>query len=308
MQRFSRTDPSGQKLNRRRSATKIIRRLQKAQREVITVVRKIERIRITQKAIVNENIVIYQYDMTGEDYERLQLAIQSILDEELETASAAMPAAWWYRKEIELPYRQGTLEELRDINQQVSVVTRGSPLVGEIPRELPASRVLMSPRYLDGLRQAQVRNYDLIKTLSRDTAKQVYVAIESDIQAGRGLLHITENLKERFGVSHSSAKRIAATEVNRAYNDARLNTVKRANEETGLNFAVLHISSLLPSTRPNHAARHGNAYTPEQQLRWWNEDVNRINCHCTTRTVVIEDGKVLQSELQKKVKDMRNES
>lgn len=300
MAAFNKTDPTRQKTNRKRTASRIIRRLRKAKQKVVAEVRSIDKQRIK----VNAPVVVYQYDMSGDDFEQLRLAIQSYLDNSLEVPTEEMPLDWWYKKEIELPYRQGALTAARDSQQQVNIALAGSAVVGGVTPVL-TERVLLSSKYLDGLRQAQVRNYDLIKTLSRDTAKQVYNLIEGDIQAGNALFKIIEHINERFNVSYSNAKRIAATEVNRAYNDAALETVKVARDESGVDLAVMHISSLLSTTRADHAARHSHVYTPEQQLAWWNDDANRINCHCTTRTMAMKDGKPVDGELQKKVKDMR---
>lgn len=297
---INRTDPTGQKANRKRTASRLIQRLRIARDKTIAEIKAIGRLRIR----VNAPVIVYQYDLSGDDFAQLRLAIQSYLDNSLDVPTEDMPLDWWYKKEIELPYRQGALTAARDAQQQVNVVTAGSVVAAGVTPVL-TERVLLSSKYLDGIRQAQVRNYDLIKTLSRDTAKQVYSLIEGDIQAGNALFKIVDHIKERFDVSYSNAKRIAATEVNRAYNDAALETVKAARDETGVELAVVHISSLLKTTRKDHAARHNKVYTPEQQLAWWNADANRINCHCTTRTMAMKDGEPVDGELFKKIKDMR---
>ena len=65
----------------------------------------------------------------------------------------------------------------------------------------------------------------------------------------------------------------------------------------------MHISALLPTTRSWHADRHGNVYTPEQQRRWWDEGANRINCHCSVRSVRVDKkGKVKNIQQQKRIK------
>ena len=210
---------------------------------------------------------------------------------------------------VELPYRQGTLEEVRDFNQLVAQATAaGVTAAGGLPLLItdPAD-VLLSADYLKGLRSAVVRNYGLIKTLSERTADQVIQQINLGIDAGDTPSEIRKAITKRFDVSKSNAKRIADTEINRAYNDARLEAAKTAAERSGLRAGVLHISALIPTTRANHAARHGKTYTPDQQLKWWNtggNGTNRINCLCTTRSVLIDrSGKVIDSALQKEIKN-----
>lgn len=302
-------DPTGQRANRRNSTRRLKTKLQIAQKKVVLELFGIAFKKVTEKVIPNKSLTLYQYDVSPDDLETLRLSIQSHLNSELETTTDKMPLDWWYKKEVELPYRQGTLEELNELNKLIEESTMGSPAIVSLPpQQLPPSFVLFSPAYLDGVREAQIRNYGLIKSLNETTAKQVYQTIENGIQSGKSVVEIKQEIGEKFEISHANAKRIADTEVNRAYNDARLKTVKLANDETGEEIAVLHISSLLPTTRREHAARHGNVYTADQQLRWWNDGSNRINCKCTTRSVLIENGKVVQTELQKKIKDMRHQN
>lgn len=306
MARPTTTDPTGQRANRRKTYRQLAARLRAAQAKVLAEVKGIKYTKKIQQPIANVDLVLYQYDMSAADMEVLALAIQSHLERELDVMPADMPIDWWYKKEVELPYRQGGLGALVEATQAVTAATvaTGSPLAAA--PILPPDSFLLSPRYLDGVRQAQVRNYGLIRSLSQDTAKQLYTVIENNIQGGRSMVEIIDDIHTRFGVSDSSAKRLAATEVNRAYNDARLSSVSGVRDASGQDVGVLHISSLLPTTRDDHAARHGNAYTPEQETQWWNTGANRINCHCTTRTVVFKDGKVIESELQKRIKDQRD--
>ena len=74
-------------------------------------------------------------------------------------------------------------------------------------------------------------------------------------------------------------------------------------ERTGLRAGVIHISALATTTRPSHAARHGNAYTTADQNQWWDTGANRINCKCTTISILIDrNGKVIQAETQQEIK------
>ena len=156
------------------------------------------------------------------------------------------------------------------------------------------------------MRTVYASNFEVIKTLSDRTADQVNQMINLGIQAGNTPTQISEMITQRFDVARSSADRIANTEVNKAYNDARLNAVDVAAEQTGLRAGVIHLSALLPTTRQTHGDRHGNAYTTAQQRQWWNSDANRINCHCSTTTVLIDrQGRVIDTELQQEIKAER---
>jgi hypothetical protein len=97
------------------------------------------------------------------------------------------------------------------------------------------------------------------------------------------------------------------TEINKAYNDAKLDATRLLSDRTGLRAAVIHISALTPTTRATHADRHGNAYTVGDQQQWWSEGSNRINCKCSTQSVLIDSkGNVMQGELQEEIKEERS--
>ena len=309
------TDPTGQARNRNKAARLFQARLTVAEREVKALFRTIPRKRTTQAILPNaERATVYAYDLTTTGAIALQVDIRNIIDRSLQTTNPAVPPAnWWWEPLIEQPYRQGTLEEIRDFSQLINqAAAAGVTGAGGLPLLItdPAD-VLLSAEYLDRLRGAVVRNYGIIKTLSDRTAEQVIFQINDGIQAGNTPTEIRESITERFDVSRSSAKRIADTEINRAYNDARLEASKIAAERSGLRAGVLHISALIPTTRDSHAARHGNAFTPDQQLKWWNSGgngTNRINCLCTTRSVLIDrQGNVVDQTLQKEIQNQGDE-
>jgi hypothetical protein len=144
-------------------------------------------------------------------------------------------------------------------------------------------------------------NYRLLKGLSSTTSQQVYDVINRGMDAGLSKTAINRQITERFQVSKSSSKRIVTTEVNKAYNNARMNTID-AYIAFGAPLAVQHISALIPTTRNHHASRHGLAFTPQAQLAWWETGRNRINCHCSTKAIAInKDGTVKNKAAQDKV-------
>ena len=307
MQRKTDDDPSGQRVNRVKTTRALIKRLVSSRRRVTDLFYRIPRQlkKITELAA---NKAVYDYDLTPEQSEFFNRQIQTALNDELlgEQRTEQMPTDWWFKKEIELAFRQGTLEETNQFNQMISaaillgLIGRGGMPLQRIPIEL----LLTSQAYLAALNNAYVAEFTVIKTLAHDTADDLIRVINAGIKARKTPGEITQLIKERFDVSESSAKRIAVTEINKAYNDARLNATKIAAEQSGLRAAVIHISALMSTTRENHRARHGNAYTVEDQAAWWDEGANRINCHCTVRSVLIDrSGNVVQREDQSAIKD-----
>lgn len=266
MARKTDADPNGQRVNRRNLRKQMNARLDRARRRVISLIRDIPR------TVVN----FVQYDLPPVAQQDLRLDITTIIQDELETTPPIVPPAWWYEPRIELPYRQGALEQTHEINQQIAeLLVTGVILAAPFPpQEINIDTLLTSRVYRDGLRGVVIENYGLIRTLSEQTAQQVINVINEGIQGGKPLQEIINDVIRRFDVAKSNASRIVNTEVNRAYTNARLDAIANSPVE----MKVEHISALLPTTRPHHAARHRRIYTVEQQRRWWSEGVNRINC------------------------------
>jgi SPP1 gp7 family putative phage head morphogenesis protein len=174
-----------------------------------------------------------------------------------------------------------------------------APIFGSITIETQS--IISSSRYIDLVDAAVNKNYPLFKGLSETTSKQVFQVINDGIDGGLSKNAIRRKILERYEVAKSSAKRIVDTEVNKAYNNARTDLIQDYRDN-GEPLAVQHISALLATTRSHHAARHGLAYTPEQQNKWWNSGTNRINCHCSIRAIVVNrDGTVANKAAQNKV-------
>ena len=289
MAKSSKGDPTGQRVNRADTARRLRARIEKVRRQVITLFRAIPN---SRRPVVSAQAV-YSYDINPEQAEILNNQIRKLIDDALlQTDGDTMPMNWWYKPEVELPNRQGTLDEINEFNRLIALailagmVGRG----GAEPQRIAPEVVLSSQKYLAELRNVYVENFQTIKSLSDTTASQVIQKINSGIRAGLTPTEISESITERFGVSKSNADRIARTEINAAYTNARLRATQTAAEISGFKPMVRHISALLPDrTRRHHAARHYLIYTPEDQAAWWAQDANRINCLCSIRTVLIDD-------------------
>ena len=310
MPKKTKADPTGQAKNRKKGTLTLDRRLIKSEREVKALFRAIPKKRkikatITNDLLINAKTVYYEYEITDTEVSQLQKSIEFILNNELlETQTGDMPHNWYWKDNIEQPYRQGAAEELVTFNQLVAGAAIAGVLIkGLPPRPVQIEQVLLSEPYRNALNKVHVSNFESIKTLSQRTSSQVIQKINAGIQAGNTPTVIANDISERFNVARSSAKRIADTEINKAYNDSKIRANDIAASETGLRAGVIHISALTPTTRNTHAARHGNAYTTVDQLQWWDSGSNRINCKCSTISVLIDSkGKVVQTETQEKIK------
>lgn len=310
MGKKTKQDPTGQASNRRASLKPFVARLNRAQREIVSLFREIPVTRTTEAVVTNATIAAYDYQITPQELLSLAQSVREILNIEiLETQTTRMPPNWWWQDEVEVPYRQGTGEELVEFNQIVRKelirIRREEGRVIQRP-ELLLDDVVNSEAYQSALQNTYIRNFGDFAEMTQRTSQQVVREINDGIASRLSPREITDLIDARFDVARSSAKRIVDTEVNRAYNDARLNTTDIAAQQTGLRAAVLHLSALLPTTRAGHAERHGDAYTTTQQRQWWNEGSNRINCHCSTRSVLVdEQNRIIDVELQEEIQAER---
>lgn len=275
-------DPTGQAGSRQRATRDNNRRLNLSAKQVVSIFSSIKAKRVVKKTIKN-NINFYEYESSISFEE-----IKSIIDRNLETESDFVPLFWYFSAYDEAAYRAGTLQE-------------NAWLAAILATSLTDDFILSSQTYREFIALIQSNDYRLIKGLSQATSNRVFQAIQSGIDAGLSKSAIIRKIVKSFETSKSSSERIVVTEINKAYNNARLNLIE-VYRSTGVNLAVMHISALLPTTREWHASRHGKAYSVEDQRRWWNENSNRINCHCAVRSIELDrNNKVIDKSFQQRI-------
>jgi len=306
-------DPTGQTNNAKRADRALDARLEKSRGEVIKLFSRIPRRTKTQKKVVNTDLklsineLVYVYDLNADQLNLLAVEIQRILDTNLETGSIMVPEDWFFKKYIEVPWRQGSLDDLRDLSQTLTEMRKEGlipPLGPGETSSLEPFTITTSETYRRGLAKEYVQSYASVKSLSNKTASQVFGEIERGIQAGQGPMTIRNAITKRFDVAKSDATRIARTEVYAAYNNAKLEMTTLAQEQFDITIGNMHISALTATTRETHAARHGLVYNVTDQTSWWNSGANRINCLCTTQKVVVDkQGRVINKELQEETRE-----
>ncbi|MCK5132689.1 MAG: hypothetical protein KAR40_11125 [Candidatus Sabulitectum sp.] len=286
----TKADPTGQRNNRAKAIKQVNKRLAVAFSKVLTLFNAIPRTRRTEAKVGNASSVVYDYDISPQQIETLEAEVTTLIAISLGTTDERVPANWWYKPNIELPFRQGVTQELIEFNQLIAgAAVAGVTVRGMPPRPLPVELVLSSPKYFELLNYEYVRNYGIFSNLSSQTSYQVMERIEAGMQAGATPSMIADDIAERFKVAGSNASRIVRTEVNWSYNNARMSAIELAAGETGLRSAVMHISSLTPTTRTWHAARHGKVYNVADQRAWWSRGANQINCLCSVHAVLVDD-------------------
>lgn len=288
----SERDPTNQGINRNKANRDNNSRLNIATKSVLALWREINAKKTSRKQVVNENLDFYVYELTEEELNLLAFSITEIIESELETETEETPNDYYFEEYVETAARSGVIQENAWLESILQVLG-----VGLVSAEL----IRQSQTYNAFLTKRIDETYKLFKNLSEKSSNDVYQTILRGMEAGLGKRAISREIVKRFEVSKSSSKRIVDTEINWIYNDSRMEVVS-FYRGIGANIGVQHLSALLPTTRNNHAARHGRAYTPEQQLRWWNTGTNRIHCHCSVRSIALnKDGTVKDKSAQQKV-------
>jgi len=289
-------DPTGQARNRASLNKKIKVRLANAQKEVINLFNEIPRTSKREKnlSLNQETFTVYDYDVSPELQDQLESQIQSIINLWLLLGdNQSKPFDFYSDANVEEAYRTGTLEVVRDLNRDLtsifSLTTIAAAFSALLPRSFDVNTILFSQDYLENVLGYQNDMFYQLKGLSEKTSSQVYERIASGIKGNKTPRDIIKDIKKRSQVSESNAKRIVNTEINRIYNDSIMDAIDSINNNANINAAGRHKSALLPTTRKDHAARHNKIYTTAQQLRWWETGVNRINCYCSFRIVVLDD-------------------
>ncbi len=304
----SKEDPTGQARNRNRASRDLVNRLEKSRIEVTKLFLKIPRTTKTETKVVNNLIVselVWIYGIDTPEFERFLQEISNILDINLETGAPVMPVNWFYKLYVEVAFRSGGFDDFVETEQMLrelkneGILEEDFSIVSFDPDVISNSTI-----YRRALAKEYAVNYQSVKTLSQATAIDVFAEIQRAIESGQNTKVVGNAIAKRFDVAKFNARRIARTEINAAYNNAKLELTTLAEEQFDISLGNMHISALVPTTRVTHARRHGLAYSVHDQLTWWNTSPNRINCLCTTRKVAIDKkGNVLNKEFQEDVKE-----
>lgn len=293
----SKKDPTNQALTRRRAFADGKRRLTRIRRRINDVIDSVSGEKVTQDIFVNDTTSLWIYDV--ETMNAVPRQISFIIDDELETVEEEPPRDWWFSSYDELSFRAGTMSENDSIEQMILAAA----LLVSIPH---ISQIIASQFYRDAVLLEVINSYVTYQSFSTGLAAMIHQEVINGLNSGLSRAEIKGRVRDRIAMSESRLKRIIDTELNRANNNARTALAIYYRDVIGVETAVLHVSALLPTTRPHHASRHGQIYTPEQQNSWWNQDANRINCHCSVRTVVIDkDGKPVADKFVKRINDQK---
>lgn len=292
-------DPTRQAGNRRRSNAELKKRLLGAQSDVLAIV---DAIPVLEKA---NNIAInraqYVWEVSPQRIAQVDALIFDTINRWMETGAETMPPRWFFMPFLDTATQQATADSLNNIKN----ISRGIISAAELDAQTLQS-IFFQPQYKLVIGNIYGRVFNEMKGFSGETAADLARVLSDSIFLGQSARQAKKTIRDRFKVADSRAERIARTEINRAYTAARTETAKIEADRLGLDIKLLHRSSLVATTRRNHAERHGKVYTIQEQNDWWAEGANRINCLCSVSEVVTDkDGNLRSRGLEDRMAKQR---
>lgn len=291
-------DPTKQAGNRRRSVTDINRRLLGAYRQVLDLYKDLPKEFVSNKTT-------YRYLLDDFRLQSVDERIRQIINDWFDTSTDTRPPNFWFNRYVGFAYDMGT----SDSTDRLSLLGQQAGIFSDYElSQLDVEQIYQQPLYKRRIELVYGRAFNEMKGFSGNTATDLARVLSQVVADGRSPRDAQRMIKSRFGVARSRAERIARTEINRSYNVARHENNKELSKRLEIDMRVAHRSSLVPTTRLTHGARHGNIYTLEEQQEWWDQGSNRINCLCSTTEVVFDkEGKPLSNGLVDKMKKQRKQ-
>ncbi|MBK5074609.1 phage head morphogenesis protein [Budviciaceae bacterium CWB-B4] len=201
----------------------------------------------------------------------------------------------WFSEDYIAPASaRGTSQTFVNLSQQSAAYAAGRESLQAILLSLPCQRRLSL---------LFAREFEEMKGLSADIKRDMARILTDGL--GRGLHPdiVARNLRKQIGIEIRRANRIARTEITYALRKARWEEAEIAIVELGLKIMLLHFSALSPTTRVNHALRHGHLYTIAEVQEWYSIGANAINCKCAQVEILVDNkGKPLNSKVIDKAK------
>lgn len=277
-------DPTGQAGNRLRAKREISRRVRSLREPVLQILDSFP----VESITVNKTT--YQYsvnpDRLASLFDELQLYFFQAL--ELDTFSRG----WFLNEYLGQAWQQGTVKSFSRLKTLAESV---APNRAEL---MQLDSVLTSPEYANRFDLISARAFENMKSFSGQAANDLGRILGQGVALGQSPRVIARDIRKKFDqIEGYRALRIARTEVNHSFTEARYEQSKDVRDRLGLEVKQLHVSALVDSTRPSHASRHGKIYTLEEQREFWATGSNLISCLCSTVEVVLIDGEPTQKKL-----------
>lgn len=154
----------------------------------------------------------------------------------------------------------------------------------------PLVAAMSSAPYQNRVAMAMHRSYTHFTGLSDAMQADLAQTIAQAIANGDNPRVAKAAIMERLGVSESRARLYAQSDITMTLRETTMGEGDDVAEALGIEIKYLWVSALLPTTRKNHASRHGRLYTSDEIKEFYSKNGERFNCHCSCVATLIKDG------------------
>lgn len=277
-------DPTGQAGNRLRAKVDISKRVERLREPVLAILDSFP----VESITVNKTR--YNYDVNPQRIAGLFDELQALFYQALELDG--FNRGWFLSQYLGKAWQEGTTKAFTRLKQAAE---SAAPNIAEV---MHLDSVLTSPEYARRFEIIAARAFESMKGFAGQAANDLGRILGEGVALGQSPRTIARDIRKKFDqIQGYRALRIARTEVNNSFKEARYEETKDVRDRLGLSVKVIHVSALVENTRPSHAARHGKIYTLEDEREWQNEGANLINCLCSTVEVAFVNGEPTQKKL-----------
>ena len=233
--------------------------------------------------------------------------LQGLLNTELlDDNQGDLTRRWWLNANLITAYEDGTADTLQSAKNIATADIVGQDISQQV-RSMTLESIVLSPQFKSRVGLVQSRVFENMKGLTGSTKSDLADTLARGMSSGKGIRALTKDVMKRIKVSQARAKRIARTETLNSYRTATSQETDALNEsvydDSEWHMVPLWFSALGPTTRNNHASKHGSTYTTQQVKDFYSIDGNAINCLCSQSPVLAnkKTGEILQEALQKRM-------
>lgn len=266
---------------------------------------------LRQVFIVNRTKYLYEVDVN--QMAAINQTLRDIVYRWLLGGHQGLWSAQWYMNTyLGSAWQSGASDSLQSLQNLSSTALVGQEMSVAV-RAIDLLSVLATPAYQRPIQLLSSRVFNDMRGLSDDMVKDMQRILSTSIADGISARDAAKQLREKLWPNDKGylyrAERIARTEINAGYSQAYLEFNESMDRDVYADSPfkpmIMHLSALTATTRPHHAVRHGKVYTADEQGVWWSESGNRINCLCSTTSVLVDrkTGEVLQQNLYKKARE-----
>ena len=298
-------DPAGQMVTVNRLLRDLKRRFNNINVKMKELVKSQRQI---QKLVTNKAYYEYQLDVARLDSIN-DYILRLLRNELLESISGQQPFNWFYRSYLEQSFLDGINDAIYSAQNMSDPDIVGTYIAEQVAN---LNTDMINPQQSQRLALVYSRVFNEMQGLTDGMKVDLAETLTRGMDRGFGIAAITRDIAKRVQVGFSRAQRIARTEILGAYRTATRSEQDALNEnvyaDSEWQMQLLWWSALTSTTRPWHAALHGEIKTKQWIDEFYSEKGNSINCYCSQNLILVnvKTGEVVQQDLLDRMKAQFN--